>query len=144
MAAQPAPPFRAQRLVCLALVIGQTLFAVVAAVLVQGNDGNGLAEGDLDVLSIPVVLMGFMLPVAALTLRRLFAKRAEELPPERRGQSRFLSRLLPLATLEGGSLFAITGYLLEGNAVPHLIVAGICLALSIALLPTHDVDAPAA
>ena len=54
---------------------------------------------------------------------------------------RLISRIAPLAILEAGCLFAITAWMLNGQAVPALAVACVLLSIAIAMIPLQDPDA---
>lgn len=135
------PSFAQLRIVCFALLFGMTSFAVVAAVLLQGNDGKGLAEQPLPMLDPIVIAVGTAAVIAAVVLRRVLGPRATETDPERRLAARFRATLLSIAALEGGCLLGIVTWLLQGDPVPGLVVAMVLLAIAIAMVPFRDPDA---
>ena len=53
---------------------------------------------------------------------------------------RFIQRLAPIAMIEAGCLLAITAWMLNGQAVPALVVACVLISIAIAMLPLHDPD----
>lgn len=133
-------PFAQQRLVCFALLLGMTVYAIVAAVMLQCNDGKGLAGEPIPLLETIAGSMGAILTVTAILLRFVLRGKAEKLTGDGRAAARFASVLVPLAILEGGCLFATTVWMLTGNAVPSLAVALVMLAIAIALVPFSDPD----
>ena len=136
----PALPFAMQRLVFLALLLGQSAFAVVVGVLLQTRGGKGLAEVPLPTLDTAVVVTGISLTGAALVLRRILSRVAASMEGDARSNARFRATLIPLAMLEGGSLFGITVWMLNGNAVPPLAVAVVMLAFAVVMVPFSDPD----
>lgn len=130
-----APPFVTQRLICFCLVISVTIYAVVAALVLQVHQGQGLLDEVPDVL--PFFIWGGCIAcaLAAGVTRLLFAHHARHGEQHVRGRMRFLSRLAPLAMLEMGCIAGITGWLLSGDAVPGLALACVLLAFAIALVP---------
>ena len=136
----PPPPFAMQRVVFVALLLGQSLFAVVVGVLLQTRGGRGLAEPPLPLLDTVVLVTGISLTSASLVLRRILSRVATSLDGDARAHARFRATLIPLAMLEGGSLFGITAWLLNGNAVPPLAVAIAMLAIAVVMVPFTDPD----
>ena len=138
----PGPPtFAQKRIVYFALLFGMTAYAIVAAIVVQANEGKGLAEEPIQILDIIAAVTGAALAGTAILTRFTFLRRAQKLSGDARAAVRFTGVLLPLALLEGGCLFAITVWMLNGNAVPSLAVALVLLALAIAIVPFSDPDA---
>lgn len=135
-----APTFAQQRLVSVGMLLGMTFFAVVVAVLLQANEGKGLATEPLAILDTIAMVAGASLAVAALLLRPMLHGAAERAQPDQRPMLRFRAVLVPLAALEGGCLLALTAWLLNGNAVPSLVAAMVLLALAIAIVPFSDPD----
>ena len=136
-----SPSFATQRLVCIALLVGMTTFAIVVAVLLHQNEGRGLADRPMPELDDAVVFVGIGAGLVALLLRSLLHKLAERSAPEQRSMARFRGTLLSLALLEGGCLFGLCVWMLNGNAVPGLAVALALLSLSVVLVPFTDPDA---
>lgn len=141
MNAQTAPPFGAQRIVFLALVLGMTMFAIVVAIVLQQNDGKGLVEPPIEVLDTLVVIVGGAMTAGALAFRTLLGRRADRLTGDARAMTGFASRLVPIAMLEGGCMFALTVWLLNGETVPDLAIALVLMAVAIAIVPLQDPDA---
>ncbi|MCA8952227.1 MAG: hypothetical protein KDE27_22140 [Planctomycetes bacterium] len=137
------PPFAAQRVLFLMLLLGMTAYSIGAAVVLQTNDGRGLADQPIPELDSVVIAVGIGTAVAAVAVRALLRRRAAGQPSPERGRTRFLAVLIPLATLEGGCLLGVTAWLLNGNAVPGLAVALVLLAIAIAIVPFRDPDADA-
>lgn len=140
---QQAPPFQAQRIICLALVGGLTMYTIVAAIVLQTNGGEGLSPGAFPEFDVVVLLGGSVCVVAAWTVRLLFERQAQRLDGEAVRMLQFLKRVVPIGALEFGGLVATTGWLLEGTTWPYLVVLGVLLAQAIALLPMRDPDAAA-
>ena len=55
--------------------------------------------------------------------------------------ARFRGTLVSLALLEGGCLFGLCVWLLNGNAVPGLAAAMALLSLAVLIVPFTDPDA---
>jgi hypothetical protein len=136
-----APTFAQQRLIAVALLLGMTFFAVVVAVVLQTNSGKGLAAEPIEVLDTVVLVVGASMAVTAFVLRSLLTAAAERAAPDQRPLQRFRAVLVPLATIEGACLFALTVWMLNGKTVPTLVVAMVLLALAIVMVPFHDPDA---
>ncbi len=136
-----AIPFAGQRLVCFVLLLGMTAYAIAAAVMLQMNEGVGLADEPNDLLDTIALATGAAIGVVAVALRVFMRSRAETLTGAARSMARFKSILFPLAMLEAGSVFAITVWLLNGAAVPALATALVLLAVAIAIVPFSDPDA---
>jgi hypothetical protein len=134
-------PFAQQRLVLVALLLGMTMYAIAAGIVLQTNDGKGIG-GDAvpPFLETIVLVAGVALAAASFQLRSVLTRRAAAAEAEARSAMRFQSRLIPIAMLEGGCLFAITVWLLTGNTVPSLVVALVLLSLAIAQVPFQDPD----
>jgi hypothetical protein len=143
MTTTPPPPFAAMRLIYLALVLGMTAYAIVAAVLLQGRGGKGMAEAPIPEFDTIVPIVGAAVAATALLARHLLLRPLAAAAAAARPTLRFRATLIALALLEGGCLFALTAWLLNGNTVPHLAVAMVLLALAIALVPLSDPDATA-
>lgn len=137
----PPPPFAAQRIVFLALLLGPTMFAVVAGVVLQTNDGKGMSEEPLEILDTVSIALGAAAAIGAFAVRAALRKMAAGKQGDDRKRAMFASRLVPLAILEGASLFGIVIWMLNGNAVPPLAVAMVVLAIAIAITPFSDPDA---
>lgn len=135
------PTFAQQRLVAFALLFGITLFAVTVAIVLQQNDGKGLATEPIAALDTVVLVVGGAMAVTAFAVRSLLNGIAERTPRDERGSQRFRAMLVPLAMLEGASLFALTVWMLNGTPVPSLVAAMVLLALAIVLVPFQDPDA---
>lgn len=133
-------PFAGQRIVCVALVFGMLMYAIVAGVMLQMNEGKGIAETPIEELNLIAMILGAALGAGAIAVRLMLNKRAEAVAKEDRGNLRLLSRLVPIAIIEAGCLFAITAWMLNGQAVPALAVACILLSIAIAMIPLHDPD----
>lgn len=137
---QPTPPFAAQRVVFFALLMGVLVFAAVVAVVIDQNGGQGLAAAPIEALDTAAIVVGSGLAVASLLVRRRLQTSARQLAGEARAAARFRSTLVPLAMLEGGSLFGLTTWLQNGRAVPGLVVALVLLSLAITIVPFTDPD----
>ena len=143
MEGPPPPPFLVQRVVCFALVLSITTYAIIAGVVLQTNGGEGLMEQPPEGLGTFVWAGSGVALLGSVTVRLLFTARASGLEGNDRGRMLFLARLAPIALLEMGCLFAITAWMLDGQRVPGLALACVQLALAIALVPLRDPDAPA-
>jgi hypothetical protein len=140
MTPHPAPPFAVQRLVYLALLLGVAVYAIAVAGAIQTNDGKGLGTEPIEALDIASVAVGATLGIAALFLRGQLRRAADATAAEARAAARFRATLVPLAMLEGGCLLGITTWLLNGNAVPSLVVALVLLSAMILIVPLADPD----
>lgn len=134
-------PFSGQRIISFALVFGMTMYAIVAGVILETNDGTGLLAEPMPVLDTVALVVGCATGLAALVLRTVMTKRAEAAALENRQLPRFLSRIVPMAILELGCLLAITVWMLNGAAKPSLVVACVLLSIAIAIVPFQDPDA---
>ncbi len=134
-------PFAGQRIICFALVFGMTMYAIVAGVVIQNNEGVGLAEEPIEVLDSVVMFVGGAMAAGALAVRMVMNKRAEARDGPDRYLPRLLSRIVPLAMLEAGCLLAITTWMLNGKTVPSLVVACVLLSFAISMVPLRDPDA---
>ena len=136
-----APTFAIQRIIFFVLLMGMTMFLIITAVILQMKDGKGLAEEPLEPLNIAsMVIAGSMISMAFVT-RGSIGKRAELASGDERNRLRFVSRLVPVVMLEGGCLFGTLTWLLNGQAVPALVAALVCLAIAIAIVPFTDPEA---
>ena len=140
MTGTTSPPFAAQRMICMALVFGMTMYAVVAGVMLQMNDGKGIAEEPIEDLNLISLIVGVAVAIGGTATRLFLAKRVEALPKGERGMLRFIQRLAPIAMIEAGCLLAIIAWMLNGQAVPALVVACVLISIAIAMLPLHDPD----
>jgi F0F1-type ATP synthase membrane subunit c/vacuolar-type H+-ATPase subunit K len=132
--------FAQQRLIAFALLFGVGAYALVAAIVLQQNDGKGLQPDLPTELADVALLLGPAMLVAGLVLRVVMNRRAEALPADERAPLRFQALLLPLAVLEAGALFGITVWMLSGKAVPSLVIALVLFAAMIAIVPLRDPD----
>lgn len=136
-----SPSFAQQRLICIALLLGMSFYAIVVAVVLQTNDGKGLASEPLPALDTVVVVVGAAMAVGAFVLRAALRGAAEQTAVEQRAMARFRAALVPIVLLEGGCLFGVTVWMLNGSAVPGLAVAMVLLAVAIVMVPFSDPDA---
>jgi hypothetical protein len=136
-------PFARQRLVFLALLAGMVFYALAVWIMLQQNDGKGLAREPIPVLDTVVMVVGAALAVTSFVLRNALQQSAEAAPVPARAGLRFRAVLVPLAMLEGGCLFALTAWMLHGTAMPNLAVALVLLALALYHVPFTDPDAGA-
>lgn len=133
-------PFAGQRMICMALVLGMAMYAVVVGLILKLNDGVGMIEEPIEVLDTIALVVGIAVAVLAVFARILLAKKAATGDKDQRATPRFLSLVVPLVLLEGGCLLAITVWMLNGNAVPALAVACVLLSIAIAMIPLQDRD----
>ncbi|MFN7587158.1 MAG: hypothetical protein ACK501_12105 [Planctomycetota bacterium] len=132
--------FAQQRLIAFGLLFGVGAYSLVAAIVLQQNDGKGL-QPDLPAELADVALMlGPAMLVAGLVLRLVMNRRAEALPADERASPRLQALLLPMGVLEAGALFGITVWMLSGKAVPSLVTALVLFAAMIAIVPLRDPD----
>jgi hypothetical protein len=132
------PPFATQRILFFALFLGVTMFAIAAGILIQTRDGKGLADPPIVVLDDVVIIVGAFTLVGAFAMRALMHRRAARLDGQARGGAKFMATLLPLAMLEGGCLLGVVAWMLNGNAVPNLVVTLVLMSIAIALIPLRD------
>lgn len=135
-----APSFAQQRLVCVMLLVGMSLYTIAVAIVLQTNEGKGLASTPITALDDAVMFVGLGLAIAAFVIRPRLQQAAAKAAPAEQGRLRFAAMLVPLAMLEGGCLFGITTWLLNGNAVPGLAVGLVLFALAIVMVPFSDPD----
>ncbi len=140
-AERPPLPFTQQRLVFFALLLGMTMYAIVVAVVLQTNDGKGMGEAPIEMLDTVVIAVGAASALGAFSLRGILQRQAEAAVGADRSHMRFRATLVPLAMIEGGCLFGLTVWMLNGNAVPNLVVAMVLLSVAIAFVPFSDPDA---
>ena len=138
---RPPLPFAHQRLVFLGLVLGMVMYAVTVAVILQIGEGRGLASEPIRALDTVVVAVAAAAAAGAVVLRSLLRRAAEQTTGAARSHAYFRAALVPVALLEGGVLFGLTAWLLNGNAVPNLVAALVLLSLAIAIVPLADPDA---
>ena len=139
MTNQPVPDHRATIIVCSALLGGVCMFAIVIAVLLQQNDGKGIAP--LELINLVSVAIGASLLAAALLLRGVLRNRAEQKTGDDRARARFSAVLIPIALLEGGMMLGLMAWMMNGTPVPGLVVACVLLAAAIGILPFRAADA---
>ena len=135
------PSFAQQRLICFALLLGMVSYATVAAVLLLQNGNQGLANEYIPWLDIVVPSVGTACALLAWVTRRSFSGAAAQLFGTDRRNARFRASFIPLAITEAGCLFGVTAWLLNANAMPHLVTALVMLMLSIWMMPMRDPDA---
>jgi hypothetical protein len=140
---RPPIPFAQQRILYFAILLGVAMFVVMVAVLQQTNDGKGLGAEPIAALDTAVIALGLAAAVSAFAVRGPLVRRAEQATGSARSHARFRATLVPLAILEGGSLFGIVTWMLNGDPVPGLVVALVLLAGAIAIVPLRDPDAGA-
>lgn len=133
--ARPSAAAAQQRLVLMALVVGMALYIVATAVVLQANDGRGLAADPIPALGTAAAVLGITTATAAIVLRTLLRARAAGDGDGDGERARFTADLVAIALLEAGSLFGTTTWLLTGAAMPGLATALLLLAIAIALLP---------
>jgi hypothetical protein len=132
------PPFAAQRLIFMALLLGMVMFVIVIAVLLHQQDGKGFLVPPVPALDTAAVILGFATVAGALVLRRFLGRAGAAAAAPARGAARFRAVMIPLAVLESGCVFALTVWLLNGNSVPNLVVALVILSIAIAIVPFTD------
>jgi hypothetical protein len=137
---QGPPPFAVQRILFFALFLGVTLFAIAAGIMLQSRDGKGLADPPIEVLHDVVIVVGAFALIGAFVMRALMHRRAAGLDGPARGAAKFMATLLPLAMLEGGCLLGVITWMLNGEAVPSLVVTLVLMSIAIALIPLRDPD----
>ena len=136
-----SPTFAQQRLICIALLVGMSFYAIVVAIVLKTNDGKGMAPEPLVILDTVVVAVGAAMAIGAFVLRSVLGGAAEKTAPEQRAMARFRAALVPIVLLEGGCLFGVTVWMINGTPVPGLVVAMVLLAIAIVLVPFTDPDA---
>lgn len=135
------PPFAAQRMIFIALLLGMSMYAVVVAVLLAQQDWVGIGEEPIEVLQTVVVAFGAVTAITAPMIRGVMMRRVEAAAEEQRPGLRFQARLVPVAILEGGVLLALTAWMLNGGLLPYVAVAGVLFAIAVVLVPFTDPDA---
>ena len=135
------PSFAQQRLICLALLLGMVSYATVVAVMLVQNGNQGMASEYMGWLDIAVPSVGAVCAVLAWLAKRLLTAAAAQQFGVARGNATFRANFIPIAIAEAGCLFGLTAWLLNANAIPHLVTALVLLALAIGLMPMRDPDA---
>lgn len=138
---RPPLPFAQQRIVFLAILASVAMFVVAAAVVLQTSDGKGLGGEPIPMLDTVALVVGGAVALAAFALRPALQRAAEAATGAGRSHARFRATLIPLALLEGGCLLGIVTWMLNGNAVPGLVVALVLFAAAVAIVPFTDPDA---
>ncbi|MGE3174896.1 MAG: hypothetical protein AB7O97_19875 [Planctomycetota bacterium] len=135
---EPQVPSLAQaRIVHGALLSGS--FAVGVVVWFVTRDG-GLGGEPIPVLGdVALILAGVML-VAAVSLRALLKNRAARASGPDRALLCFQAGLVPMAMLEGATLFQLMVWLLNGEPLPHAAVAGFLWLVGATLWPPSPDD----
>jgi len=141
MASEITIPFYQQRVIFVALLLSMTLYAIGTAIVLQFNDGEGLASEPMAELNPIGIAFGLVSGMTAITLRMRLGARAETLEGAARSNARYMSRLIPLVIIEGGCLLNITAWLINGEALPSLAIALVLLAVAITITPLNDPDA---
>lgn len=136
------PPFAQQRLICLALLLGMVSYATVVAVLLLQNGFQGMATEYIGWLDIVVPSVGLVCAILAWQSKRLLSAAAASLFGVARGNAMFRANFIPIVIAEAGCLFGLTGWLLNANAMPHLVTALVLISISIWFMPRRDPDAP--
>ena len=136
------PPFAQQRLICLALLLGMVSYATVVAVILMQNGFQGLATEYIDWLDLAVPGVGAACAVLAWLTKRSLSAAAATLFGTARGNAMFRANFIPIVIAEAGCLFGLTAWLLNANAMPHLVTALVLISLSILFVPMRDPDAP--
>ncbi|MBK8097487.1 MAG: hypothetical protein IPK26_10285 [Planctomycetes bacterium] len=136
-ASAPVPDHRTTMIVCSSLLGGVCLFAIVIAVLLQG-DGTGMQP--LEFMNTLSVAVGASLLPVALLLRSTLRQRAEQKTGADRARARFAAVLVPIAVLEGGMMLGLTTWMMNGTPMPGLVVACVLLAAAIGILPFRAPD----
>ena len=136
------PPFAQQRLICVALLLGMASYATVVAVILMQNGFQGLATEYIGWLDLAVPGVGLLCAVLAWLTRRFLSAAAAAQFGAARGHAMFRANFIPIAIAEAGCLFGLTGWLLNANAMPHLVTALVLISLAIWFLPMRDPDAP--
>lgn len=135
------PPFAQQRLICLAMLLGMVSYATVVAVMLIQNGFQGMATEHIDWLDLAVPSVGLCCAVLAWVTKRSLSAAAATLFGAARGYAMFRANFIPIAIAEGGCLFGLTAWLLNANAIPHLVTALVLLSIAIWLMPMRDPDA---
>lgn len=141
MGTPPSLPFARQRLVCLVILAGILVYTAIAAYMLQTNEWRGLQPDSARMLEDVLVPFGGAIAVGALTTRGVLSRRSATAPPAERPMRRFTATLTAIAMLEGGCVLAITTWMLGGNTMPALVVAGVLFAIAVLAIPFTDPDA---
>ena len=124
------------RVIALALLMGQVVFAGVILFLQQSGTFGGTLAGPLaSTLSLIALGLGFAMVPVALTLHGAVNRRAEALPEERQPQARLTALIVALALLEGAALFNLVVWLLTGVPMPNVAMVGLLVAVQLYLFP---------
>ncbi len=116
-----------------ALILGQILFAAVAAFVRTGRKPAG-GESGLEALGLAALALGLAALCGGLVLRGFL-----RVPEGATGRARALAvvrrALVPIAVLEGGAIFNLLAWMLLPAASGNLLLAGLLVAVQVVLFP---------
>ena len=123
------------RVIALALILGQVLFAGVIVIMHQVGafaDGGGQLAATLSPLAL---VFGFVMVPPALLLHHKAQQRIAELPEAQRAAARLSAMIVSMAMLEGASLLNLVTWLMTRSPMPNVAVVGLLIAVQIYLIP---------
>lgn len=141
-AARAANPAQ-RRIIAIALFGGMVLFLAIIAVVLAQREWAGLAETPVPWLEWLFLAIGVTTFAGALALRGTFVRRAgAATDPTARAAQLHLATITPLALAESGVLLNGLAWLLNGQAVPSAVAAGMLFLAALVLLwPPADEQA---
>ena len=130
---------RTSQISTVALMLGVTVFGIIATVLAAKGPAKAPMLAYVGVLvAVQVVALRFFIPGLFLKTQLKSVKHSEaELVSERLPSLYQTQLIIGLALLEGSAFFNLIAYLLEGNWF-SLGIAGFMLALMAMMFPTGD------
>jgi len=125
-----APSIAVQRVVCVGLFV-MTLGFCVAAIALRDDPAGG---EPFDLLDPVIYVLGPVAAVLAVAQRLVLSKKAAGKSGAAQAATRFMARLMPLATLEGATLLPCVAYYLGAPDAPALVTMIALPVLMLALL----------
>jgi hypothetical protein len=124
-----------RRIVAIALFGGMALFLGIIAVVLAQREWAGFAETQVPLLEWAFLAIGVTTFAGALACRAVFVQRAAAAAdPPARARQLFLATITPLALAESGVLLNGVAWLLNGQAVPSGLAAGLLFLAALVLL----------
>jgi len=124
------------RVIALALLMGQVLFAGVIVFLHQSGSFRDGVDGQVgEPLRVVALALGFGVVPVALVLHHKAQQRIDTLPEDQKAAARLSAMVVSLALLEAGALFNLVVWLLTAVAMPNVAVVGLLVAVQLYLFP---------
>jgi drug/metabolite transporter (DMT)-like permease len=132
-----APTLQQLRLICIALLVGVLIFAVVVAFVTQGMDDPLLAQESGIVATIAALFILIAVPAGFLLRGRLWAS-ARNLEGDQRMLRYSAGTIALMASLEGCILLNLVAWLLTANPIPNVPVAVVAFAIAMSSFPNQS------